>query len=179
MKFERLIISLSITALSLLPFLEAVAEVIEVRLSVDGLSCPFCVYGLEKKLKNINGVKDLQIDLKSGSAVITLEEGLVPDTSTFENAVKKAGFTLGGMKITAVGSIVFKENRAFLKLRNSDQEYLLLVVGTVTSSDRLQEFIEKGTVVVITGSIQEEANETTGLTAEKVKEFATNSQWIM
>ena len=175
MKIERLIISISFAALSLLPFIEAGAEITEVRLSVDGLGCPFCVYGLEKKLKKVDGVKDLQIDLKSGSAIITLQEGAIPDTSTFENAVKNAGFTLGGMKITAVGSVVLKGNQVFLKLRNSDQEYLLLVDGTETSSARLQEFTEKGALVAITGSIREKANEPAGLSAEKVEEFAADS----
>ena len=175
MKFERLIIISTMAALSLLPYIEVGAEITEVSLSVDGLGCPFCVYGLEKKLKKVDGVKDLKIDLKSGIANITLQEGSIPNPSAFETAVKKAGFTPGELKITVIGYVVFKENNAFLKLRNSDWEYLLFVKGTETSNALLKDFEEKGALVAITGSIREKVDEPAGLSAEKVEEFATDS----
>ena len=31
------------------------------RLTVDGLACPFCAYGIEKKLGAVNGVEKLDI----------------------------------------------------------------------------------------------------------------------
>lgn len=68
-----------------------------VTISVDGLSCPFCVYGLEKKLKKVKGVKTVKVELQNGLAVVTLKAGQPVDTektkAAFRAAVKKAGFT--------------------------------------------------------------------------------------
>lgn len=33
---------------------------------VDGLGCPFCAYGLEKKFKEFKGIKDVKIDIETG-----------------------------------------------------------------------------------------------------------------
>ncbi len=60
---------------------------------VDGLSCPFCAYGLEKKLKNMEGVEKVQIRIDRGSAIITLKEGQRVDLEKVREAVRDAGFT--------------------------------------------------------------------------------------
>ncbi len=62
-------------------------------IAVDGLSCPFCAYGLEKNLKKMNGVESVKIDLKTGKATVTLKQGTDVDDKTLRQAVKKAGFT--------------------------------------------------------------------------------------
>jgi mercuric ion binding protein len=36
-------------------------------LGVDGMSCPFCVYGIEKRLRKIDGVEDVRADLAQGN----------------------------------------------------------------------------------------------------------------
>jgi len=41
---------------------------VTVKIRVDGPACPFCAYGLEKKLKRVEGVKDLEIDLEREQA---------------------------------------------------------------------------------------------------------------
>lgn len=65
----------------------------KVEVRVDGLSCPFCAYGLEKKLKKIDGIKDLKIDIKKGLVTFTLKEGKTVDEKTIRKIVKDAGFT--------------------------------------------------------------------------------------
>ena len=64
-----------------------------VKVEVDGLACPFCAYGLEKKLTNIEGQKELYIDIENGFATFH-----VPDSSTITKAglrevVENAGFS--------------------------------------------------------------------------------------
>jgi mercuric ion binding protein len=44
-------------------------------LAVDGLACPFCAYGVEKRLSAIEGVESVETDVKSGQVVVTLAEG--------------------------------------------------------------------------------------------------------
>jgi len=66
-------------------------------IQVDGLSCPFCAYGLEKHLKKINGVKGVEINMKTGIATVALKAGAQVDDTALSEAVKKAGFTARGI----------------------------------------------------------------------------------
>jgi len=68
-----------------------------IAIQVDGLSCPFCAYGLEKHLKKINGVKGVKINMKSGKAIVALKSGAQVDDAALSEAVKKAGFTARGI----------------------------------------------------------------------------------
>ena len=34
----------------------------KITIEVDGLACPFCAYGLEKNLKEIDGVENIEIN---------------------------------------------------------------------------------------------------------------------
>ena len=53
----------------------------QVLVQVDGLSCPFCAYGLEKKLKNIDGVASLKIDIDEGLVTLSVSGNMRPAVS--------------------------------------------------------------------------------------------------
>jgi len=60
---------------------------------VDGLGCPFCAYGLEKKFKELNGMKKASIDMETGIFTFDFPS---PDSLTIEQVqkqVEKAGYT--------------------------------------------------------------------------------------
>ena len=59
--------------LGLIPIAEA--QVSRVTVAVDGMSCPFCAFGVEKRLKKVNGVDSVAVDLKSGLVKLTVQEG--------------------------------------------------------------------------------------------------------
>lgn len=71
------------------------------QLQVDGLACPFCAYGIEKKLHAIKGVEDVQTDLKSGSVFIRMGGDATLDEATAKQAVEAAGFRLKSLKQTS------------------------------------------------------------------------------
>lgn len=152
------------------------AEITRATVQVDGLGCPFCVYGLEKKLKKVEGVRKVVIDLKSGKSVLTIEERKCPTVAAFRAAVKKAGFTPRQISLTAVGTVVFANGEAMLKLRHSDQEYLLYEKGaegpTALSKEtrsRLKGYADSGTVFAITGTVHEHAGRPPGLSVDKIE----------
>lgn len=60
---------------------------------VDGLSCPFCAYGLEKKLLKIQGVESVEISVNEGEALLTLSKDTEIDEEIIRKEIKKAGFT--------------------------------------------------------------------------------------
>jgi len=73
--------------------LTARAKETRVTISVDGLSCPFCAYGLEKKLKKVEGVEDLTIDIESGQVNMTFKDRGDYDEGVLRKAVRDSGFT--------------------------------------------------------------------------------------
>ncbi|MGE0278064.1 MAG: heavy-metal-associated domain-containing protein [Nitrospiraceae bacterium] len=73
------------------------------RIEVAGLACPFCAYGIEKKLNAVEGVERLETNIKEGTVIVTMKDGVTLDKSTAEQAVKDAGFTLNGFKQESPG----------------------------------------------------------------------------
>lgn len=71
------------------------------QLRVDGLACPFCAYGIEKKLHAIKGVEQVQTDIASGSVYIRMGGGATLDEATANQAVQAAGFRLKSLKQTS------------------------------------------------------------------------------
>lgn len=70
-----------------------------ILLGVDGMSCPFCVYGIEKQLKKIDGVEDVSTDLAQGNIWI---EATGPDVLSEDSArllLQEAGFTLRSYEV--------------------------------------------------------------------------------
>ena len=64
------------------------------KLYVDGLACPFCAYGVEKKVGGLDGVEKIEIDIDGGIVTVTLAGGATLDEATAKQAVDEAGFTL-------------------------------------------------------------------------------------
>ena len=73
------------------------AENPDVTLSVEGLACPICAYGLEKRLKKIDSVDTLSIHIKDGEVRMKLKEGSSIAEEKIREAVLDAGFTLTGI----------------------------------------------------------------------------------
>lgn len=73
------------------------------RLQVAGLSCPFCAYGLEKRLSKLDGVRGIEVDLAGGAVEVRMAEGARLDEATARKAVKEAGFSLDGFQPVAPG----------------------------------------------------------------------------
>jgi len=64
------------------------------QLRVDGLACPFCAYGIEKKLGALAGVERVDTNIKDGVVIVTMHDGTTLDETTAKKAVKEAGVSL-------------------------------------------------------------------------------------
>lgn len=73
------------------------------RIEVAGLACPFCAYGIEKKLNAIDGVERLETNIEAGTVIVTMKDGATLDKATAEQAVEDAGFTLDGFERVSPG----------------------------------------------------------------------------
>ncbi len=81
-------------ALLLLAATAALADRHVYKLYVDGLACPFCAYGVEKKIGGLDGVESIDIEIDDGVVLVTLADGATLDEATARRAVDQAGFTL-------------------------------------------------------------------------------------
>jgi len=63
-----------------------------VKLVVDGLACPFCAYGLEKKINTIDRVENLYINLKDGFVTFEVPRENKPSEEKLKEIVEDAGF---------------------------------------------------------------------------------------
>lgn len=63
-------------------------------LGVDGLACPFCAYGIEKRLNKVDGVTGVEVDIGTSTVRVTLQDGKTLSEAQARQAVDEAGFTL-------------------------------------------------------------------------------------
>jgi len=64
-----------------------------ITVKVDGLGCPFCAYGLEKKFKELKVVKDVKIELETGIFTFTYPAADTIGIEKIKAQVDKAGYT--------------------------------------------------------------------------------------
>lgn len=76
------------------------------QIEVDGLACPFCVYGVEKQLSKVGGVSAVETEIKTGIILMTVAEGATLDEETVRQAVTDAGFTMRSFSLHDGTSVV-------------------------------------------------------------------------
>ncbi len=99
-------------------------------IKVDGLGCPFCAYGLEKKFKEFEDIDDVNIEMETGVFTFTYPSEKPLSIEKVESQVDAAGYTAVSTKIVrADGSM--EENKASAKeeLVGEKTEYEFKVSG--------------------------------------------------
>jgi copper chaperone CopZ len=136
----------------------AQAGVKSLTVKVDGLACPFCAYGLEKKLKKVEGVEKLNIDINTGEVILNVTAGTrltaAPDAEKkastglviqVQKAVEEGGFTPRAIRATVEGRVVAQNGETQLKLSGTG-EFLALEKGS--GADELHKLEGGGSVQV-------------------------------
>lgn len=78
-----------------------------VTIQVEGLSCPFCAYGLEKRIQEMSSVKQSTINVKKGTVEVIPIEGQHIDIDDLKAAVKAGGFTpLKEVQVELLGKFI-------------------------------------------------------------------------
>lgn len=83
---------LTASLLILLMTQTAWAETTIYSIRVDGLACPYCAYGIEKKLNEIEGVKFIDMDLEKGIVTAHAVNVKLNDTQ-LKQLFQDSGFT--------------------------------------------------------------------------------------
>ncbi len=149
------------------------AQVEQVTLRVDGLACPFCAYGLEKKVSKLEGYEDDSYTVRINEGIVSfgLRKDKPLDLDAVEKAVDKAGFTLRGVTGRFVGTLEKEEDQYLVRLLAPfDQRFVLQEASdggdarqgraavSQALSDRMQERLEgmiaDGNAVAIVGRVR-------------------------
>jgi len=70
----------------------------KVQVNIEGLSCSFCAYGLEKSIKDLDGAGNVKIDIEKGLLTFSLTGSKGISEEKIRKVVKEAGFTPKAIK---------------------------------------------------------------------------------
>lgn len=76
-----------------------IAQPDQFYVKVNGMGCPSCAQGLDKKFRDVKGIKNLKVELETGLLTFSVpsENALSPEE--VNNRVNKAGYTVVETKI--------------------------------------------------------------------------------
>jgi len=83
-----------ITSLTLVWSSFSLAAGTQYDMRVDGLACPFCAYGIEKKFTKTEGVDSVDINLQKGLVIVKTNDGKSFSEDNLKNIINDAGFTM-------------------------------------------------------------------------------------
>ncbi|MBL4863273.1 MAG: heavy-metal-associated domain-containing protein [Crocinitomicaceae bacterium] len=63
------------------------------EIRVDGLACPYCAYGIEKKFMQREIVKTFDIDFEKGLVKVTFKDGEDMTEPQLKHLFREAGFS--------------------------------------------------------------------------------------
>ena len=63
-------------------------------LGINGLSCPFCSYGIEKELSKIEGIEKITVDIAKAVVRVRMRDEMTLTEVVAKKAAKDAGFSL-------------------------------------------------------------------------------------
>lgn len=79
---------------------------------MNGISCPFCAFGIEKKLLDVYGVEGVEVIPDNGRIAVTFEPENSVTVCRLEEAVEKTGLERAAPKLTVQGGVSEEEGKA-------------------------------------------------------------------
>ena len=71
--------------------------------TVQGMQCPFCAYGIKKHLAKLPGVTRVDVELAKNQAIVTFAPAAKVTDAQIQQAIRKAGFTPGKIEWQSIG----------------------------------------------------------------------------
>ena len=128
----------------------AQADVLEAELDVRGMSCPFCAFGIEKKLRGVPGVDDVSVLLDEGQIELRFGPGNHTAPADIRRAVEEAGFKLSGLRLKVQGTLAQDGGRPMLQ---SSQNVRFLLVDSTSGESISGERLERLQAAAGTGPL--------------------------
>lgn len=84
------------------------AQIVKAEIRATGLTCSMCSNAINKQLKTLPEVVNVETDLNTNTFTVTLTEGNNLSPKVFKEKVEKAGFFIGTLVITAKPETITK-----------------------------------------------------------------------
>ena len=86
------------------------AQIVKAEIRATGLTCSMCSNAINKQLKTLPEVVNVEIDLNTNTFTVTLKEGNTLSPKVFKEKVEKAGFFIGTLVLTAKPETITKSS---------------------------------------------------------------------
>ena len=132
----------------------------KMTVQVDGLTCPFCAYGLEKRIKAIPAVQKSIISLEDGTVVLIPRAGQHIGIDKVKEAVIAGGFTPREFHVALAGKLIDWNGMSALLINATNGDGLTVeTIYVLKDNDELKRLKEaaksSGQDVFLTGQASE------------------------
>lgn len=103
------------------------AQIYEVQLEIDRMSCPYCAKALSLDIKTINGVENVKIWPGDGLALVDWKTDIPFQLSLLNRVFERSDFTLKRITIDVEG--VIERRRGALTLRSEPDNSIFYIVN--------------------------------------------------
>ena len=114
------------------------AQISKAEIVATGLTCSMCSNAINKQLKSMPEVKDVEIDLNSNTFIVSLAENNSLSPSIFKEKVEKAGFFIGSLIVTVDAETLKKNSFVVVdgkESKNKEVQIQVLDKGYVTDKE--------------------------------------------
>ena len=105
--------------------LPAQAQIEDVTITVDGLSCNLCAAGLDRSLRRVDGVAAVRVVLASQMATLRLKPGARVAPAQLRAAVDRAGQSLRAIELQVRGTLQRENGRYTLHSPTPQQAFAI------------------------------------------------------
>jgi copper chaperone CopZ len=116
----------------------ASAQIDEVRIVVNGLTCNLCAAGLERSLRKLDVVSKVRVTLDDETALVTLKPGARFDADRFRAAVTDAGQDTRQVELRLRGAVRQQDGTYSVEARPG-----VLLAFSSSSASKLQQYSGK------------------------------------
>lgn len=74
------------------------------NITVQGMSCPFCIHVLITNLKHLANIQDVRMNSDNNELVVTVKAGEKPDNALINKTIMASGFLTLKSKISSVNA---------------------------------------------------------------------------
>ena len=114
------------------------AQISKAEIKATGLTCSMCSNAINKQLKAMPEVKNVEIDLNTNTFIVSLAENNSVKPSIFKEKVEKAGFFIGSLILTTTSETI--KNSSYVVVngkQNNSKEIQIQILdkGYVTDKE--------------------------------------------
>ncbi len=127
-------VNIVLVSIVLIASTKATAQISKAEIRATGLTCSMCSNAINKQLKSLPEVVDVETDLNTNTFTVKLKEGNTLSPKVFKDRVEKAGFFIGTLILTT-------------KLETINQSTYVLINNVSNSSKEVKfQVMDKGYV---------------------------------